>query len=140
MNDRARLLAELAVPRYTSYPTAPQFSSAIGADRYASWLATLPQRATLSLYLHVPYCSELCHYCGCHTKAVRRRRPIDAYVDQLMGEIALVGHQVGGGKVVHLHWGGGTPSIVGAGALADLVARIIDAFEFGARYEHAIEL
>jgi oxygen-independent coproporphyrinogen III oxidase len=55
-------LAERAVPRYTSYPTAPHFSSDVGAEIYAAWLAALPAQATLSLYLHVPYCSELCLY------------------------------------------------------------------------------
>jgi hypothetical protein len=51
-------LAERAVPRYTSYPTAPHFSPDVGAETYAAWLAALPAQATLSLYLHVPYCSE----------------------------------------------------------------------------------
>jgi coproporphyrinogen III oxidase-like Fe-S oxidoreductase len=57
-------LAERAVPRYTSYPTAPHFSSDVGPETYAAWLAALPADATLSLYLHVPYCGELCLYCG----------------------------------------------------------------------------
>ena len=67
-----------AVPRYTSYPTAPHFSPAVNADMYRSWLDALPADAALSLYLHVPYCQTLCHYCGCHTKATRKRDPIDA--------------------------------------------------------------
>ena len=83
-------LAERAVPRYTSYPTAPHFSAAVGAEAYAEWLAALPADATLSLYLHVPYCTELCLYCGCTTKAVRRRAPVEAYADNLREEIALL--------------------------------------------------
>jgi oxygen-independent coproporphyrinogen-3 oxidase len=62
-------LSERAVPRYTSYPTAPHFSAAVGPQSYADWLAALPAAAKLSLYLRVPYCSELCLYCGCATKA-----------------------------------------------------------------------
>jgi coproporphyrinogen III oxidase-like Fe-S oxidoreductase len=58
-------LAERAVPRYTSYPTAPHFSAAVGPKSYAEWLAQLPDAAKLSLYLHVPYCHALCLYCGC---------------------------------------------------------------------------
>jgi oxygen-independent coproporphyrinogen-3 oxidase len=69
-------LAERAVPRYTSYPTAPHFSAAVGPKSYAGWLAQLPDAAKLSLYLHVPYCHELCLYCGCTTKAVLRRWPM----------------------------------------------------------------
>ena len=117
-------LAERAVPRYTSYPTAPHFSAAVGAQTYAEWLAALPDTAKLSLYLHVPYCTELCLYCGCTTKAVRRRPPVVAYADHLGREIELLGAAIGGRPVVHLHWGGGTPSILGAEILVDLVERL----------------
>ena len=64
------------VPRYTSYPTAPHFSSAIDGDAYAEWLASLPGDAALSLYLHVPFCVSLCLFCGCHTTVVRRPEPL----------------------------------------------------------------
>jgi oxygen-independent coproporphyrinogen-3 oxidase len=88
----------------------------------------------------VPYCAQLCHYCGCHTKAVRQRGPVEAYADRLAEEIALVGRQIGGGRVVHLHWGGGTPSLLGEERLAELIETINDAFEIAADCEHAIEL
>jgi oxygen-independent coproporphyrinogen-3 oxidase len=140
MTSPARTLAELSVPRYTSYPTAPHFSAAVGADDYGSWLAALSADATLSLYLHVPFCAQLCHYCGCHTKAVRRREPVDAYVGQLGAEIALVGARTGARKVVHLHWGGGTPSMIGPAAIAALTARLAQVFEVAAECEHGIEL
>jgi oxygen-independent coproporphyrinogen-3 oxidase len=135
-----RALAELSVPRYTSYPTAPQFSAAVGAQDYATWLSALPAGAVLSLYIHVPYCAQLCHYCGCHTKAVRRRDPVEAYADRLGDEIALTGRRVGGGNVVHVHWGGGTPSILGAPRMIELFARLQDSFHIASRYEHAVEL
>src|SRR5262249_51383646 len=107
-------MLEQTVPRYTSYPTAPHFSAAIGSESYRSWLSARPKEATLSLYLHVPFCTQLCFYCRCHTKAVLRRDPTDAYARRLIEEIGLVGRHAGGRKVVHLHWGGGTPSILGA--------------------------
>jgi oxygen-independent coproporphyrinogen-3 oxidase len=122
-------LAERAVPRYTSYPTAPHFSPDVQAETYAAWLAALPAQATLSLYLHVPYCSELCLYCGCTTKAVRQAAPVAAYADLLRAEIDLVGAAIGGRRVVHLHWGGGTPSILGGEALVDLADRLGRAFD-----------
>ena len=140
MIDATTALAEQAAPRYTSYPTAPQFNSAVGAELYGSWLSALPRHVTLSLYVHVPYCAQLCHYCGCHTKAVRQRDPIDSYADRLVDEMALVADRIGGGKIVHLHWGGGTPSILGEERIADLFARINDGFEVAANCEHAIEL
>jgi oxygen-independent coproporphyrinogen III oxidase len=133
-------LAERAVPRYTSYPTAPHFSPDVGSETYAGWLAALPAQATLSLYLHVPYCTELCLYCGCTTKAVRQAGPIAAYADLLRAEIDLLGAAIGGRRVVHLHWGGGTPSILGGDALVDLADRLDRAFDLRHLDEHAIEL
>jgi oxygen-independent coproporphyrinogen III oxidase len=134
------ILAERAVPRYTSYPTALHFSPDVGAETYAAWLAALPPHATLSLYLHIPYCKELCLYCGCTTKAVRQAGPIAAYADLLRAEIDHLGSAIGGRRVVHLHWGGGTPSILGAEALIDLVGRLGGAFDLDRLDEHAIEL
>jgi oxygen-independent coproporphyrinogen III oxidase len=133
-------LAERAVPRYTSYPTAPQFSAAVGPDTYAEWLEALPDATKLSLYVHVPYCNELCLYCGCTTKAVRRWAPVVAYADHLRREIELVGAVLGGRPAVHLHWGGGTPSILGADVIVDLIDRLERTFDFSRIAEHAIEL
>jgi oxygen-independent coproporphyrinogen-3 oxidase len=128
------------VPRYTSYPTAPHFSETTGPDDYARWLAELPVAATLSLYLHVPYCTELCLYCGCHTKITRKRDPIDRYADRLIDEIGFVGALAGRRPCVQLHWGGGTPSILGEAALARIAQKLADAFDLSALKEHAIEL
>ena len=132
-------LAERNVPRYTSYPTAPHFSAAVGAATYGDWLAALPGRATLSLYIHVPFCTELCFYCGCNTRAVRRREPVETYAERLIDEIALLGH-LKGRKLTHLHWGGGTPSILGPALLETIAARLASLFDLSDLKEHAIEL
>lgn len=131
---------ERAVPRYTSYPTAPHFAASIGADTYASWLDDLLKSDTLSLYLHVPFCEKICLYCGCNTKAVRRSEPIDAYVERLSREIDLVAGRTGCRRIVHLHWGGGTPSILGAERLRNLVAQLDVRFDLSSLREHAFEL
>jgi oxygen-independent coproporphyrinogen-3 oxidase len=133
-------LAERNVPRYTSYPTAPHFSAAVDDKTYAAWLAETPEAATLSLYLHVPYCRELCLYCGCNTKAVRREAPVAAYADRLSKEIGLLGIAIGGRRVIHLHWGGGTPSILGPDALIAISYQIGATFDMTGIVEHAIEL
>jgi oxygen-independent coproporphyrinogen III oxidase len=134
------LLAEQQVPRYTSYPTAPHFGPAIGAAAYEGWLAELPRTAPLSLYLHVPFCRELCLYCGCHTKATLQQAPIDAYAESLRAEIALVAERIAPRRVSHLHWGGGTPSILDRGNLGRIVDVLAAVFDLGAVREHAIEL
>lgn len=101
------------VPRYTSYPTAPHFHNRIGPQTYAGWLRALPEGASLSLYLHIPFCDRLCWFCGCNTKQVRRYEPIMAYLNALIAEIALVGRTVGAGKTVTaVHFGGGSPTML----------------------------
>jgi oxygen-independent coproporphyrinogen-3 oxidase len=133
-------LAEQNVPRYTSYPTAPHFNKDVGPDTYGAWLTEMPEHERLSLYLHVPFCRDLCLYCGCHTKATHRQAPLDAYAASLTGEVGLVADRIGLRKVTHLHWGGGTPSILNARNLAGIVSRLDAAFDLGSLREHAIEL
>jgi oxygen-independent coproporphyrinogen III oxidase len=133
-------MLERAVPRYTSYPTAPNFSAAVDADVYRAWLAGLPQETSLSFYLHVPYCHELCLYCGCNTKATRKHKPIEDYAKRIAEEIAIVARLTGRRRVTQLHWGGGTPSILGAELLAFLTDELGRYFDLGAVREHAIEL
>ncbi|HXF88240.1 MAG TPA: oxygen-independent coproporphyrinogen III oxidase [Xanthobacteraceae bacterium] len=128
------------VPRYTSYPTAPHFVPTINSDTYASWLAHLPEAGTLSLYVHVPFCEKLCLYCGCHTKAVRRPAPVEAYADRLSEELDLVAARTGCRRIVQLHWGGGTPSILGVERLYRIIAQLDLRFDLSATVEHAIEL
>jgi oxygen-independent coproporphyrinogen-3 oxidase len=132
-------LAERNVPRYTSYPTAPHFAAAVGPNAYAEWLEALSREASLSLYVHVPFCTELCHYCGCNTRAVRKREPVDAYAGRLLEEIALLA-ALKGRKLTHLHWGGGTPSILGPQWLETIAARLASLFDLSGLKEHAIEL
>ncbi|GAB4066267.1 oxygen-independent coproporphyrinogen III oxidase [Ancylobacter sonchi] len=140
MTSSALFHAERAVPRYTSYPTAPHFSAEIGTGQHAQWLAALAPGASLSLYLHVPFCSALCFYCGCTTKATRRASPVAAYVARLEREIALTAVEAGGRPVTHIAWGGGTPSLIGPDALRRLHARLAEAFDLDPLAEHAIEL
>ena len=131
---------DLRVPRYTSYPTAPHFHEGVAAETYGDWLRDLPSGAALSLYLHIPYCHEMCWYCGCHTKATRRYAPVRDYVEVLQAEIARVADTVGRRQAVsHVHWGGGTPTILSNSDLASVMAGLRDRFDFAGDAEIAIE-
>ena len=88
--------AAMRVPRYTSYPTAPHFSAAVDEIQYRSWLRALPPDEPVSVYLHIPFCPEMCWYCGCHTTVARREDPMLRYLDCLEREIELVGSSASG--------------------------------------------
>jgi oxygen-independent coproporphyrinogen-3 oxidase len=134
------VLAERSVPRYTSYPTAPHFTPAVDAKVARHWLAELDPTASLSLYLHVPYCTTMCAYCGCNTKATRKQEPLDAYTETLEQEIELVASLSTARRVTHIHWGGGTPSLLGPERFLRLVARLRERFDLSGLVEHAMEL
>jgi len=140
MDSRAGKYLDERIPRYTSYPTAPHLSPSVDARTYRSWLAALPASATLSLYLHVPFCETLCHYCGCHTSVTRHRAPIDAYVALLRLEIAMIAGIAGGHRVNHIHWGGGTPSIIGPSHFRALMRELHGVFDIAPDAEQAIEI
>ncbi|WP_428032771.1 oxygen-independent coproporphyrinogen III oxidase [Ancylobacter sp.] len=140
MHNAALIHAERAVPRYTSYPTAPHFTGAIGPQAHAGWLDCLPPQASVSLYLHVPFCTALCFYCGCTTKATRRPEPVAAYAERLAREIDLVAAGVGSRQVTHIAWGGGTPSLLGPPLLRRLGSRLAEAFDLDRLAEYAFEL
>lgn len=129
------------VPRYTSYPTAPHFSGEIGPAQYRKWLSAIPEGEAISLYVHIPYCDELCWYCGCNTKATRKYAPVTEYLGVLAREIKTVGAIVGKDKLVtHMHWGGGSPSILSAADIANLSALLRENFTFAPDAEIAVEV
>ncbi|BCB17731.1 oxygen-independent coproporphyrinogen III oxidase [Bosea sp. ANAM02] len=129
------------LPRYTSYPTAPHFSGAVDAETYAGWLKELAAGTTASLYLHVPFCRSMCWYCGCHTTVALRNGPIVDYLAALRGEIALVAEKlVAPLDVRHVHFGGGTPTILEPRDFAALVALLRQHFGLRRSAEIAVEI
>lgn len=132
--------ATLAVPRYTSYPTAADFVTIDDRQR-AAWLGSLKADEAVSLYIHVPYCRELCHYCGCHAKATVNDGAIASYAESVVKDIRLQSqHLKGKPRVVHLHWGGGTPSILSRESFYAIMDTLREYFAFDDNAEHAIEL
>ena len=128
-------------PRYTSYPTAPHFTPAVGPDVYARWLQALPANVPLSIYLHVPFCDRLCLYCGCNTSVVRLESSHRAYAAALMREIDHVAGLIGRrATVAHVHWGGGTPTSLPGDCLVAVMDRLKKRFAFAPDAEIAIEI
>lgn len=129
------------LPRYTSYPTAPHFSKEVGPHSYADWLGAIPAGATASLYLHVPFCRQMCWYCGCNTMIAKRDEPVSVYEAALRCEIDLVSRQIGRRlQVGHIHFGGGTPTIMAPDSFLDLIGLLRHVFSVHPSAEVAIEI
>lgn len=139
--DIIRRYGETRLPRYTSYPTAPRFSSNIGAGTYRDWLVAIAQNDPVSLYLHVPFCRSMCWYCGCHTTITQKDAPILDYLTVLKQEIRLVAKAMGRRQAVSdIHFGGGTPTIMTPEEFLDLTATLTAAFGIGGTTELAVEI
>ncbi len=129
------------VPRYTSYPTAASFSSDVGPVDYAEALAQLGSKTSLSLYVHIPFCAQMCWYCGCSTKVIRSREPITEYLDALTQEMTMVAAlRTSGQPISHLHWGGGTPNILTPAEIARLADDVRAQFRIAPNAEFAVEI
>ncbi|MFN3816326.1 oxygen-independent coproporphyrinogen III oxidase [Brevundimonas sp.] len=128
-------------PRYTSYPTAAQFTADVDGTRWGQWLATTPVDAPVSLYLHIPFCKRLCWYCGCNTRAMNRVAVMSSYVDLLLDEADLVLAHIGRRvRVGSIHLGGGTPNMLPPEELERLMAGLAARFDLSDCYDIAAEL
>ncbi len=129
------------LPRYTSYPTAPHFTPDVTSEDYAAWLGAIGPDQKLSLYLHVPFCSQMCWYCGCHTKVVNSYAPVANYVKLLRKEIELVAAALPERRRVgHIHWGGGTPNLLSDEDFTGLMDLLRARFDFAPDAEVAVEV
>ncbi len=129
------------VPRYTSYPTAVQFDADFPALTADQWLSRLPDDATLSVYVHIPFCRQLCWYCGCHTTVPNSYERAARYVAFLLRDIrrSAALFQGSRGRVTHLHFGGGTPTYLDDFHIADIVEAIDTGFGLAPGGEMALE-
>ncbi len=132
--------ADAAVPRYTSYPTALSFTD-VDPATYGRWLRGIDGSEPMSVYLHVPFCRELCWYCGCATEVNRRPERVLAYARALEREIDLVARAADGApEIGHLHFGGGTPTQLEPGDFVRLVRLLDRTFRFAPGAEIAVEV
>jgi oxygen-independent coproporphyrinogen-3 oxidase len=110
-------------PRYTSYPTAPQFSAAFSDDDFHAAVARSNAGGRpLSLYFHLPFCDTLCYYCGCNKVVTRTRGRAQPYLHQLEHEMAMQAALFDERPVKQLHWGGGTPTFISHDEMSGLMA------------------
>ncbi|MEE8334253.1 MAG: oxygen-independent coproporphyrinogen III oxidase [Alphaproteobacteria bacterium] len=141
MSEAIGRYLERTAPRYTSYPTALSFSDEVDGGCYASWLGALERGTSLSLYLHIPFCRSMCWFCGCYTKITRRYEPVAAYLKTLEREIDLIARLLPAGlKVDHLHWGGGSPTIIRPDDWMRLDDRLRRRFRFADDAEIGVEI
>lgn len=130
-------------PRYTSYPTAPQFSEAIDRAKLSAEIALDNQSDTspLSLYFHLPFCETLCWYCGCTTVITKRLASAGEYVSLLEKELALTAPLLNTTRpVTQLHFGGGTPTFLPPAEIDRLAAAIHQHFKFSPDSENSVEI
>lgn len=141
MNSHSLILASAPrAPRYGSYPTAPHFTDALGADTHARWLKAVPP-GLASVYVHIPFCTSLCWFCICRTQGVSRAEPVRRYLAHLEQEISHVGAHLPQGVVVgRMHWGGGSPSILSAAQITALFARLRGSFTLAPGAEFIVEI
>jgi len=134
---------DVAGPRYTSYPTAPEWSCDVDAEIYKKKLKNFSEsNKSLSLYIHIPFCESLCYFCACN-KIIRKKtdRYGDTYIDYLKHELSLLTEHFGKGVPVRqVHWGGGTPTYLTEAQMERLFSIVAHHFEIDFNGEVAIEL
>jgi oxygen-independent coproporphyrinogen-3 oxidase len=141
---RPELLARYGsrnIPRYTSYPTAPHFRAVEDDGLVREWLGRVPAKEAVSLYVHVPFCQAMCWYCGCHTSVSRRAAPVSRYLQRVQEEIGMVAELLPARMAArHLHFGGGTPTLMQPEEFEALTGKLRSAFDFAPDAEIAIEV
>src|SRR5438874_1178047 len=136
-------------PRYTSYPTAPEWTDAVGpAETESAYERANAAGAPVSLYLHLPFCEEQCWFCGCFMKVVPKperlgeaRAEIEGYLADLHEEIDRLKSRVDRSRrIVQVHWGGGTPTYLTPRQADALATHLFDAFPPAPDAEVSVEV
>lgn len=126
-------------PRYTSYPTALEFSEDFEDAAFLQAVARYPERP-LSLYVHIPFCHKLCYFCGCNKIVTRQQHKADQYLDALEQEIRHRAPLFADRHVSQLHWGGGTPTYLNKTQISRLMTLLRENFHFNTDAEISIEV
>ncbi len=131
-------------PRYTSYPTADRFVEAYGADQQKCWISARNiggRQPPLSLYIHIPFCSNICYYCACNKVITKDHGRSAKYVKYLKREMGLVTAELDGKPVLEqLHWGGGTPTFLSPDEMTELMDITHEHFSLDPNGEYSLEI
>ncbi len=143
--DLKRLITKYSTsgPRYTSYPTAPQWSESTGVDAYRGKLSSgfLGADKTLGLYVHLPFCESLCYYCGCNIQITHDKSRSGSYVDSVIREIRTVAKLLGEKRTLtQISWGGGTPTFLTLDEIRRLQEATLEAFTLSPQADVSIEV
>lgn len=126
-------------PRYTSYPTALEFSEQYDDAAFKRAAARYPNRP-LSLYVHIPFCHKLCYFCGCNKLVTRQQHKAEEYLNVLEKEIQQRVALFKGRQVSQLHWGGGTPTYLNKSQISRLMGLLRGHFDFLPDAEISLEI
>lgn len=123
---------DISGPRYTSYPTAPQFIAQQNDQNYRQTLIdSNEERRDLSLYTHIPFCESLCYYCGCHKIVTSKKSRARPYIDAVIQEMQHYAQIIDPTRLVRqLHWGGGTPTFLSDDEMSHLMNATRELFNF----------
>ncbi len=139
LNEAGVKRFDVEAPRYTSYPTVPNWTSEFGGADYGQAL----ERAgdCLSLYVHLPFCREMCTFCGCNMVVLRKRSQIDDYLDAVEAELTTVAARLGRRRrLTQLYWGGGTPTSLDEKQIERIFRAIERRFDIDPTAEVAVEI
>ncbi len=134
-------LFDARVPRYTSYPTAARFGTEITADIHSNWISSIQAGSSISLYMHFPFCRRLCWFCACRTQGVSSLSPVEHYVDVIIHELELAARSLPSPvRLSHLHWGGGTPTLLSPALMDRLSNELRKIFIFDQDLDFSVEI
>jgi oxygen-independent coproporphyrinogen-3 oxidase len=129
-------------PRYTSYPPATFFDSKFSNSDHERHVieSNNENPSNISIYIHIPFCPQICHFCGCTTESGYTKPFLERYVDAVIKEINHVAKKIDKKrKVTQVHWGGGTPNAISYRYIEKITNKLYDEFKFASSYEMAIE-
>ena len=116
-------------PRYTSYPTAPEFSESFTQEDLKEYYKNQSDDRALSLYIHMPFCRSACYFCGCNTIFTSKEDKKSRYIEYLKKELNILKNHLNTKRVVtQMHFGGGTPTYFSPSQLEEVITAVKEIF------------